>query len=302
MGLKADSPSEFRVLVHDEMKFYLRAYLDILAAQKEEKIGWENVFYHSNWGIADSLGFALMLAPLKATDSPDVTRQKINEVARFMETFAVRRSINFRKFGASSIRYTMYSLVKELRGKDLDSLRALLNAKLAEMPEKWDGMAEFRLHGMNRYFVKFLLSRITGYIEQQSGASTNFSTYFVSPGTKPYEVEHIWADKFEEHRDEFEQRHEFDNYRNRIGDLVLLPQGTNQSYGAMTYAEKIEHYLKENLLVKSLHPKAYEKNPNFVGMAKNLDIEFKAHKTYSKGDIDERQALVQKICEAIWGA
>ena len=302
MGLKADSPSEFRVLVHDEMKFYLRAYLDILAAQKEEKIGWENVFYHSNWGIADSLGFALMLAPLKATDSPDVTRQKINEVARFMETFAVRRSINFRKFGASSIRYTMYSLVKELRGKDLDSLRALLNAKLAEMPEKWDGMAEFRLHGMNRYFVKFLLSRITGYIEQLSGASTNFSTYFASPGTKPYEVEHIWADKFEEHRDEFEQRHEFDNYRNRIGDLVLLPQGTNQSYGAMGYVEKIEHYLKENLLVKSLHPKAYENNPNFVGMAKNLGIEFKAHKTYSKGDIDERQALIQKICEAIWGA
>ncbi len=301
MGLKADSPSEFRTLVHDEMKYYLRAYLDILAAQKEEKLGWENVFYHSNWGIADSLGFALMLAPLKATDSPDVTRQKINEVARFMETFAVRRSINFRKFGASSIRYTMYSLVKELRGKDLDSLRLLLKAKLAEMPEKWDGMADFRLHGMNRYFVKFLLSRITGFIEQQSGASTNFSTYFVSPGTKPYEVEHIWADKFEEHRDEFEQRHEFDNYRNRIGDLVLLPQGTNQSYGAMTYAEKIEHYLKENLMVKSLHAKAYENNPNFVGMAKNLGLKFKAHKAYAKADIDERQTLIQSICEAIWG-
>ena len=302
MGLKADSPAEFRTLVHDEMKYYLRAYLDILDAQKEEKPGWENVFYHCKWGIADSLGFALMLAPLKATDSVDVTRLKINEVARFMETFAVRRSINFRKFGASSIRYTMYSLVKELRGKDLGSLRALLKAKLAEMPEKWDGVAEFRLHGMNRYFVKFLLSRITGFIEQQSGASTNFSTYFVSPGTKPYEVEHIWADKFEEHRDEFEQRHEFDNYRNRIGDLVLLPQGTNQSYGAMTYAEKVEHYLKENLLVKSLHPKAYENNPNFVGMAKNLGLKLKAHKAYAKADIDERQTLVRSVCEAIWGA
>jgi uncharacterized protein with ParB-like and HNH nuclease domain len=301
MGLKADSSGEFQTLLHDEMKYYLRAYIDIIYAQKEERPGWENVFYHSQWGIADSLGFALMLAPLKATDSSDVTRQKINEVARFMETFAVRRSINFRKFGASSIRYTMYSLVKELRGQDLDSLRALLKAKLAEMPEKWDGMRSFRLHGMNRYFVKFLLSRITGFIEQQSGASTNFSTYFVSPGTKPYEVEHIWADKFEEHRDEFEQRHEFDNYRNRIGDLVLLPQGTNQSYGAMTYAEKVEHYLKENLLVKSLHAKAYENNPNFVGMAKNLGLKFKAHKAYAKADIDERQTLIQSICEAIWG-
>jgi hypothetical protein len=195
----------------------------------------------------------------------------------------------------------MYSLVKELRGKDLNSLRTLLNAKLAEMPEKWEGMAEFRLHGMNRYFVKFLLSRITGFIEQQSGASTNFSTYFVSPGTKSFEVEHIWADKFEEHRDEFEQRHEFDSYRNRIGDLVLLPQGTNQSYGAMVYRVKVEHYLKENLLVKSLHPKAYENNPNFVGMATKLGLKFKAHPAFRKADIDERQMLIQKICEAIWG-
>lgn len=301
MGLKADSPEEFRALLHDEMKFYLRAYLDILDAQNEEKPGWENVFYHSKWGMADSLSFPLMLASLKSTDSPDVTRQKINEVARFMETFAVRRSINFRKFGASSIRYTMYSLVKELRGKSLDTLRVLLDTKLAEMPEKWDGFFQFRLHGMNRHFVKYLLSRITGFLDQKSGASTNFTTYFLSPGSKPFEVEHIWANKFSEHRDEFEQQHEFDNYRNRIGDLVLLPQGTNQSYGAMTYAEKMEHYLKENLLVKSLHPKAYENNPNFIGMASALGIKFKAHNKFAKADIDERQALLQSICEVIWG-
>ncbi len=301
MGLKADSPAEFRTLVHDEMKCFLRAYLDILDAQTKEKSGWENVFYHSKWGVADSLAFPLMLAPLKSTDSADVVRQKINEVARFLETFAVRRAVNFRKFGASSIRYTMYSLVKELRGKDLDSLRSLLKARLADMPEKWDGVAEFRLHGMNRYFVKFLLSRITGFIDQQSGASTNFTTYFLSPGTKPFEVEHIWANKFDEHRDEFEQQHEFDNYRNRIGDLVLLPQGTNQSYGAMTYVQKLEHYLKENLLVKSLHLKAYENNPNFVGMSKRLGLKFRAHPTFAKSDIDERQKLVQSICEMTWG-
>lgn len=300
IGLKADSPEDFRTLVHDEMKYYLRAYLDILDAQKVEKTGWEHVFYHSHWGIADSLAFALMLAPLKATDSSEVTRQKVNEVARFMETFAVRRSINFRNFGASSIRYTMYTLVKELRGKEYESLKTILNEKLNDMDEKWDGVAEFRLHGMNKTFVKFLLARITGFIEQRSGLSTSFSTYFASPGTKPYEVEHIWADKFEEHRDEFEQQHEFDNYRNRIGDLILLPQGTNQSFNAMTYTAKVEHYLKENMLAQSLHPKAYENNPNFIRMAKELELTFKAYETFSKADIDERQTLIRNICEAIW--
>lgn len=300
MGLKPDSPAEFRTLLHEEMKFYLRAYLDILDAQGEEKPGWEHVFYHGKWGIAESLSYPLMLAPLRSTDSPDLARQKINEVARFLETFAVRRSVNFRKFGASSIRYTMYSLVKELRGKDIDALRALLKVKLEELPETWAGVDEFRLHGMNRYFIKFLLSRITGFVEQKSGASTSFSTYFVSPGTKPYEVEHIWADKFDEHRDEFEQQHEFENYRNRIGDLVLLPQGTNQSYGDMSYSGKVEHYLKENLLVKSLHSKAYENNPNFLGMSQKLGLKFRAHKSFNKADIDERQALIRSICEAIW--
>ena len=83
-----------------------------------------------------------------------------------------------------------------------------------------------------------------------------------------------------------------ENYCNRVGDLVLLPQGTNQSYGAMSYAEKLEHYLKENLLLKSLHPKSYEDNPNFIAMAQSLGLKFKPHKSFTKSDIDERQALI----------
>ena len=176
MQLKADSPGEFRTLVHEEMKYYLRAYLNILDAQKAEKPGWEHVFYIRHWGIAPSLAFPLMLAPLNSTDSPEVTRQKINEVARYIETFVVRRSVNFRNFAASSIRYTMYTLVKELRGKDLASLHTILQGKVDEMVESWDGLSQFKLHGQNKWFVKFLLSRITGFIEQHSGASTSFST------------------------------------------------------------------------------------------------------------------------------
>lgn len=247
------------------------------------------------------LSFPLMLAPLQSTDTPEETRQKINEVARYLETFAVRRSINFRNFGASSIRYTMYTLVKELRGKDFNSLQVLLQGKQNMMEETWDGLRTFKLHGQNRGFVKFLLSRITGFIEHSSGAKVNFSTYFVSLGTRPFEVEHIWADKFEEHRDEFEQKDEFEDYRNRIGDLVLLPRGTNQSFGAMPYSEKIGRYLMENLLAKSLHPKAYQNNPNFLGMARTLGLSFKPHPSFNKADIEERQALIQRICEIIWG-
>jgi uncharacterized protein with ParB-like and HNH nuclease domain len=296
MELTANQPEGFQTLIYTKMKYYLRFYLEILDAREEEKPGLEHVHYIEQWGIANSLGMPLMLAPLKSTDSDEVARKKINAVARYIGTFSVRRSINFRTFGSSSIRYTMYSMVKELRGLSLDQLCATLKKKLSEMEEIWDGMIDFRMHGQNRKFVKFLLARITAFIEQKAHETTSFSTYHDGH----FEVEHIWADKFNEHQDEFEQQHEFETSRNLIGDLVLLPRGTNQSYGAKPYEEKLDHYVKENLLVKSLHELAYRNNPNFLNMATELDLPFKAHSTYKKADIDERQSLYQKICERIW--
>ncbi|MCV5224514.1 hypothetical protein OFC57_37000, partial [Escherichia coli] len=85
--------------------------------------------------------------PLNVDDSPEAVKAKINLVARYIETFVVRRSVNFRKFSASSIRYTMYSLVKEIRGKSFEELKDLLSKKLSEMPDTFAGMEEFRLHG-----------------------------------------------------------------------------------------------------------------------------------------------------------
>jgi len=302
IGLNEDNEQSFENFVQKEFRFYLKSYIKILNAQKMLTVGLEHVYYISHWGIAPTLSFPLMLAPLNIDDSEEIICKKINIVARYIETFVVRRSINFRKFSASSIRYTMYSLVKEIRGKNVDELMGIFSKKLFEMQESFDGMSEFRLHGQNHRFVKFLLSRITAWVEQKAGINTNFISYYQPETGKPFEVEHIWADKFSRHQDEFGQEHEFKQYRNRIGDLVLLPQGTNQSYGDLPYEKKHAHYIKENLLVKSLCPLAYENNPNFTNLKNNLDLPFQSHVEFKKKDIDERQKLYQAICEQIWNS
>ena len=241
-----------------------------------------------------------MLAPLTIDDSPELVRQKVNLVARYIEVFAVRRAVNFKKFSASSIRYTMCTLVKEIRRKSLTELHEILAGKLSSMEQTWEGVETFRWHGMNRKFVKFLLSRISGYVDQECGLSTDFNTYYSNPGGKPFEIEHVWADKFNRHKDEFEQVHEFKDFRNRLGDLVLLPRGTNQSYGDLPYVEKQPHYLKENLLEKSLCALTYQNNPNFTQMAKRLGLAFRAHSEFKRSDIEKRQKLYRQICEIIW--
>lgn len=300
IGLDSANGETFENFVERDFRFYLKAYLRILDAQGQLTKGLESVYYIHHWGIAPTLSLPLMLASLKTADSPETVDAKLSMVASYIEAFAVRRSINSRNFSANSIRYTMYSLVKEIRGLSLPELHALLSEKLTEMKESFEDIGAFRLHGQNRRFVKFLLCRITAWCEQQAGMGTDFTTYYLPASGKPFEVEHIWAHKFERHTDEFDNENEFLQFRNQLGGLVLLPKGTNQSYGDLPYAEKQIHYIKENLLVKSLCPLAYENNPNFRALRESQNLPFKPHAEFKKNDIVERQSLYQEICKRIW--
>ncbi len=302
IGLVENDPSSFEHFLAKDFPHYLNAYRLIRSSESAFNPKLEYVFYIRFWGIANSLSYPLMLAPIRDSDTEEVVCQKINLVARYIESFTVRRSVNFRKFAASSIRYTMYTLVKEIRGQSVEALRDILQKKLAEMEEPWKGLLTFRMHGQNKYFVKYLLSRMTAFLEAKAGMSSGFEKYFLNPNAKPFEVEHIWADKFEEHRDEFEQISEFKDFRNRLGGLILLPRGTNQSLNDLPYNKKAEHYLKENLLAMSLYGSAYQNNPNFLNMVRQFQLPFKAHEDFKKADFSERQELYYEICKQIWGS
>jgi len=300
MGLKANSPSDFEKLIEDNFSFYLRAYLLILEAEQNLTEGLEHIFYIHKWGIASSLSYPLLLAPLMLADDDATVKDKLNLVARYIETFVVRRSVNFRRFASSSIRYTMYTLVKEIRGSELSELRILLVGKLAEMDEGMDGIDSFSMHGQNKRFVRFLLARMTAFVEQRSGENKSFATYYPTNNAKSFEAEHIWADKFPEHRDEFSHEADFREWRNKFGDLVLLPNGVNQSYGTKPYKQKLKHYVKRNLLVQSLCDVTYQNYPSFRDMCKAYELPFRPHPEFKKADIQERQALYRKLCEIIW--
>jgi uncharacterized protein with ParB-like and HNH nuclease domain len=299
MGLT--QASGFESLMSTEFVFYLNAYMKIKKAEQRVSETLEHVYYIQHWGIAFSLSYPLMLAPLCVTDDAATVEAKINLVAKFIEIFSVKRSVNFKTFAASGIRYTMYSLVKEIRGMSYTDLAKTLSQRLSQMKQTWDGMAAFHLHRQNGVFIRFLLSRMTTYIEQQAGQGSDFANYHVKKkGKKPFEVEHILADKFTRHRDEFDREADFARHRNTIGGLVLLPRGTNQSYNDKNYAAKLPHYLKENMLAKSLCENAYQNNPNFLNMAAKLALPFKAHDEFRKEDMQARTALYQRICERIW--
>ncbi|MEZ9917194.1 DUF262 domain-containing protein [Vibrio breoganii] len=300
IGLKNGTEDEFDSFINTDFQFYYNAYMRIKQAETTCSSELSSIHHIYHWGIASSLSHPLMLAPLKVTDSKELANQKMNLVAKYIDVFCVRRSVNFRLFASSSIRYTMYNLVKEIRNKDLAELHEIFASKLDEMNETFSGLDRFYLHGQNGKFVKYFLSRVSGYVDNLAGENTDFTTYYHAYSGKPFEIEHLWANNFERHKDEFEQQSDFNRFRNSIGALVLLPKGTNQSYSDKPYPEKLEHYIKENLLVKSLHDMAYQNNPNFKKLISDNGLSFKAHPQMKVSDVQERCDLYRQISEQIW--
>lgn len=282
-----------------QFPFFVKVYLKLWDALKEYNSDLPHLAYIEHWGIAESLQDPLLLAPINFGDSDDIINKKLDFVARYIETFTVKRALNYKKFGQTSIKYTMFNIVKLIRNNSLIELGKNLSDEIQDISYSWDGVEDFRLHGQNKRFIKHLLSRITSHLDTLVGKNTNYVTYH-HPKGKPFQIEHLWADKFIEHRDEFDQEGDFKKWRNSIGALILIPAGTNQSYNSDKYIDKLDHYLKENTYAQTLHPAYYTKNPNFLKSDTIKALNFQYHENFKKEDIAIRKELVQRICENLW--
>src|SRR5207249_4644813 len=99
----------------------------------------------------------------------------------------------------------------------------LLKENLTNEEETFSANDRLRVHGQNRWGIHQILARLTEFVEVGSGLASRFTEY-ANHGKTKYEVEHIWSDHFDRHEDEFDQESDFAEYRDRVGDLLLLPK------------------------------------------------------------------------------
>lgn len=290
---------DFYLYFKKQFPFFVKWYLESRRRQEHYYKNTPHLHYIYYCGIAESLQEPLLLSSIDYYDNDEVILKKMDYVARFIETFTVRRGVNYRKYGQTAIKYSMFNIIKLIRHNNLYDLSFNLVSEIEKISERFDSMQTFALHMMNRKFIKHLLSRISSFVDNLVGKDSSYVTYW-EPSGKLFEIEHIWANKYEEHLDEFSQQDEFRHYRNMIGALILLPHGTNQSFNSDKYNAKLEYYIRENTYAQTLHPTYYERNPNFINSPVIQELDFRYHVDFKRSDIEQRQALVQRICEKIW--
>ncbi len=296
LGLAASS--DFARFIQKDFFFYARQYHRLRQAADVITPGLECVHYNAQNNF--TLQYPVLLAPLRPDDPEEEILRKVRVTAAYLDILIAWRIWNTRAIDYSTMQYAMFLVMRDVRSKSATEVADVLLTRLASETETFGSNDRFHLHGMNGRQIHKLLARMTDYVETRSGMASRYAEYVQRKGKNGYEVEHIWADHPERHEDEFSHASDFEEYRNRIGGLLLLPKSFNASYGDLPYAEKREHYLKQNLLAQSLHERAYEHSPGLRRFLEESRLSFKAHAEFKKADLDARQELYRALAAHIW--
>ena len=317
------SSDDFANFIESDFEFYSKWY-DCLQQEGKEftTADFECVYYNAQNKF--TLQYPVLLSPLCVGDTDETVLQKIRIVATYLDILIYRRIWNFFSINQNSMVSPMFSVMHDIRGKSSTELVKILCDKLNHDPflnlsdnnqmrmrldfpgfstsQKSSVFANqfFRLTAGNRGRVRLILARMTDYLEIQVRSTRSRYSDYIKTGSSGYEVEHIWANCPDRHTDEFPQETDFQEYRNRIGGLLLLPKNVNASMGDDPYTEKRKSYVGQNLLAASLYEQTYVHNPNLRSFIQKSKLPFKHHPEFKKADLDARQKLYQLLAEQIW--
>lgn len=301
LGLSIKNENSYFDFISTHFEFYTRWYKFLIEKSKNFIFDFRHIYYNSQHNF--TLQYPVLLSPLNPEDSQEVIHKKIRVTSAYLDIVLARRIWNSRAIDQTTMRYNMYKLViLEIRNKECDELVNFFLNSLNSEREQFSSNLTLQLNRQNRRKIHRILARITDYIQMSSGDESRYIEY-TERNKNPYEIEHIWANKYIEHghnKKDFNNEHEFSEYRNRIGGLLLLPKKSNASYSDLPYNEKLEHYQKNDILASSLHQNTYLNNPTLNNFINSTGLNFKAHAEFKKSDLDERQKLYLEIAEKIW--
>ncbi len=270
--------------------YFANVYIHIMTLIEDRKQNVNDYLYliiNSDYGF--TLQPALIMAAIAYEDDDATVAAKIKEVSKYLTKILSWRIWNHWLISQNQMESKIYELCKHIRNMSLEDLKEYLYS--CKMDDNTLHGTAPHLNQQNKPKIKVLLALITEIVAKGSGTPD----YMLNK--KEIEVEHIWANHFEQHTDEFDSESDFQTVRNSIGDLLVLPKSFNASYGDAAYDVKVKQYFSQNILAQTLNQQKYTSNPGFLSFMSSTGLPFKAYDDFKRAEINERTDLYRSILE-----
>ena len=285
------------------MRFSKFADIYMKIRDAENTFSEETKYIYYNAQVNFTLQPQLLLAPICYEDVWPVIIEKMNLVARFIDLLITTRVTNYKSVDYSTIKNYVFNMTKNIRRSSVEDLKVCLKAQYENLLyDPASALPELRLNSFTKKYIKNMLARITGYIEEQTGVSSNYCNYMDTKTKNPFEIEHIITNHFEWFTNEYADQEEFRRWRNSFGALLLLHKSINASLNDSKYGYKLTKYCSNegNIYTESLGDQAYQNNPKFKRFIADNGLGFKPYAQFGKAEITERIQLLVQLVNLVW--
>lgn len=183
-----------------------------------------------------------------------------------------------------------------LDGFIAERFQTSMSAKSAELS---DALKRFSLYSMQQYRTRYLLARITQYVDMAFNGIkitgslepyTNLEIEHILPNTPTAELRAKWATD--------NPGVAYDDYKNRLGNLTLLEKPINIVAGNDFYATKqLEYRKSKNYLTSSLVELAnVGQNTSITRINESLE----AFPVWNAASIEKRHSLLVALVNKVW--
>ncbi|MBP5427681.1 MAG: DUF262 domain-containing protein [Clostridia bacterium] len=300
--LSLSSSDDFELFIKKFSRF-AEVYKKIREA--ENTFAEETKYIYYNAQVNFTLQPQLLLAPICYEDTWPVIIEKMNLVARFIDLLLTARVTNYKSVDYSTIKNYVFNVTKNIRRCSVEDLKARLKAQYDNLAyDPVEALPELRLNSFTKKYIKNMLARIIGYIEEQTGVASNYCNYMNTQTKNPFEIEHIITDHYEWFTSEYADQEDFRRWRNSFGALLLLHKSINASLNDSKYDYKLSKYCSNegNIYTESLGDQAYQNNPKFKKFIADNGLGFKPYAQFGKAEIIERIQLLVQLVNLVWNA
>lgn len=299
-------PAANQKLMAESFPFFAKAYRRVLNASRHYTPGLQAVYFNAHNDF--TWQSTVLLAPLVETDDDDTVRRKLAVTATYLDIWLMRRAVNYIRVGYSSVSYAMWLLCRDTRRKSLQELVKILEKKLADdevtfagsVAKGRTGIDGLGLNQFSRRYIVHLLARLTETTERGAGRTESFDKLVNREGKNPFDVEHIWANDYQAVQSLFADEQEFQEWRNHVASLLLLPADVNRSLQDKPFDQKRVHYAKQNFYAASLDANAYLHQPKFQQYIAARQLSFQPFDKFTKVEQQSRRLLVAQLVELVW--
>lgn len=271
MNLK--DTDDYYYFIRSDFDFYSSLYLRINNYKKQEIQEFRDIYINEYFTIADSLSYPLYLSPISKIDDDAAITNKIQIVAGFIDRYVNIRTLRSKTISQSSIRNSIYEIVKQIRNVDTSKLQEILSEELQKQLSGID--VHYSILPMNNSgYYHYFYARVLDYLNTVD----DFKSLLRSKKQNSYVLTRIFS--LEDFGNEFDEPTLY-AYLNSVSNFCIIRRYDVEQYPFEgTVADKLTF----------LQDKDYLLGMDINGISSALNF------------VSQKDNFIQNITKKIWNS